>query len=465
MATNSYTATNVDGVTYALTYNGLLETYTLVVTYPTGGGTTETISGIPAANVLTTSGGTLTIASAALGSTYVIPPGVAGSVDITVVLATLVPNTVYIGGTATISSTVSALSGLSIHVDGGAATVASGTVAGALSNVEVYLDNGGSFSNGSAVASVLNNTTVNYGLNGGTFVANAGGSVLDLSSTTINGFDNATDKLQFENVDGTVDHYTITTVGSSQQIVLYSSTNTALVTADVAGTPFATGTVYQGQTGPLTIDDSGTTVTIDAGTSVFTCFLAGTRILTPKGEAAIETLRAGDLVLTPDGREIPIHWVGVNAISTTFADPARVRPIRVQAGAFAEQIPARDLYVSPDHSFYFEGSLIPAQLLVNDSTITQISSQGRVHYYHIELEPHDLLVAEGAAAESFLDIGSQRRVSLDGVTLIQRLAEPKTWEDACAPLLLTGPKLDQVKARLADRAMRVAAQGRLISAA
>ncbi|GAB0120062.1 Hint domain-containing protein [Acidisoma sp. 7E03] len=455
MATNDYTATNSDGVTYALTYHPLLGTYTLVITPPVGGGTPQTVDGIPAANVLTASGGTLAIASALVGSTYVVPPGVVGSIDITVALASLVPNTIYVGGDATISSTVSALSGLSVHIDGGSATVAPGTLAGALSDLTVYLDNGGTFGNGSAVASVLDNTTINYGLGGGTFVANAGGAVLDLSSTTINGFDAASDEIEFVGVSGTVDHYSITTVGSSQQIALYNSNNVALVTADVAGTPFATGTVFQGQSGPLTVDESGSTITVNAAASVFTCFLAGTRITTPTGEVEIELLRSGDLVMTPDGRSVAVRWVGANSVSTAFSDRDQVMPVRIQKGAFSSNVPARDLFVSPDHSFYFDGGLVPARLLVNGTTICQVDCGKRLVYYHIELEPHDLVLAEGAPTESFLDLGSQRKISVDGVVQLHRTEEPKSWEDSCAPLVLTGPALDRVRRLLSERARSI----------
>lgn len=353
MASGNYTATNANGVEYALTYHsgvlGLGANYDLTITYPAGGGPPKTITGIPAGNVLTTSGGTLTIASVLLGARYVIPPGVTSSVDITVALADLTPNTIYVGGTATIDSTVSVLAGLTVYVDGGSATAAGGVVAGALSGLTVDLDNGGTFSNGTALISLLNGTTINFGPKGGTFIANGGGAAINLSGLTINGFSNATDKIEFENLAAPVDHYSVSTSGSSQTITLYGADGASLGSVAVAGTTFPTGTVHQGESGPLTLSESGTTVTLDAAASVLTCFLTGTRIRTPQGDANIEALTIGDLVLTADGRALPVRWLGMSRVATRFADPLRVLPIRIAAGALGGSLPVRDLLVSPNH--------------------------------------------------------------------------------------------------------------------
>src|SRR4051794_5328758 len=80
------------------------------------------------------------------------------------------------------------------------------------------------------------------------------------------------------------------------------------------------------------------------------CFYPGTCIRTPVGEVAVETLRIGDMVLTAEGRAMPVRWLGRQTVSTLFADPLRVLPIRIAAGALAENLPARDLLVSPDHA-------------------------------------------------------------------------------------------------------------------
>ena len=97
--------------------------------------------------------------------------------------------------------------------------------------------------------------------------------------------------------------------------------------------------------------------------------MPGTLVATPDGERAIETLAIGDLVLTNEGRAMPVRWVGRQTVSTRFADPLRVLPIRVAAGALAENLPVRDLLVSPDHALLVDGILVQAGALVNGTTI------------------------------------------------------------------------------------------------
>jgi hypothetical protein len=134
------------------------------------------------------------------------------------------------------------------------------------------------------------------------------------------------------------------------------------------------------------------------------CFMAGTMIRTPDGEVAIETLKRGDLVLTNDGRSIPVDWLGVQTVSLRFADKMRVLPIRIRAGAIAENIPSRDLLVSTDHALLVEGALIQAGALVNGTSIVREANVPTTFtYYHVEVEDHSLILAENTPAETFVD--------------------------------------------------------------
>jgi hypothetical protein len=134
------------------------------------------------------------------------------------------------------------------------------------------------------------------------------------------------------------------------------------------------------------------------------CFCAGTRIRTVCGEAAVETLQRGDLVKTHDGRAVPVSWIGVQTVSRRFADPLRVQPIRVKAGALGDNVPCRDLRLSPDHALFIDGVLIQAGALVNGASIIRETAAPAVFvYYHIELDDHALILAENAPAETFVD--------------------------------------------------------------
>ena len=134
------------------------------------------------------------------------------------------------------------------------------------------------------------------------------------------------------------------------------------------------------------------------------CFYPGTLIRTPDGEVAVENLKPGDHVLTTEGVVKKINWLGRQTISTVFADPTRVLPVRIKAGALGENVPSRDLLVSPDHAMFVDGVLIQASALVNGTSIVREAGVPRVFtYFHIELDDHSLILAENAPAETFVD--------------------------------------------------------------
>jgi hypothetical protein len=153
----------------------------------------------------------------------------------------------------------------------------------------------------------------------------------------------------------------------------------------------------------------GATVTADS--AAFTvCFLAGTHIATPSGETPVETLAIGDLVLGADGRARLVRWIGRQTVVSVFANPQRNFPIRVTAGALADTVPSRDLLVSPDHALLVDGLLVQAAALVDGVAVRHEPAPAeRFTWYHIELEDHALVLAEGAPAETFVDNVTRRR--------------------------------------------------------
>ncbi len=157
------------------------------------------------------------------------------------------------------------------------------------------------------------------------------------------------------------------------------------------------------------LEDVPATFTYETGAFVV-CFLAGTRIATPEGETPVETLAIGDRVLTADGRVAPVRWVGVQTVVSVFAEPLRAFPIRIRAGALGEGLPVRDLFVSPDHALFLDGVLVQAGALVNGATVTRETAMPeRFTWFHVELEDHALILAEGVPAETFLDTATRRR--------------------------------------------------------
>jgi hypothetical protein len=156
------------------------------------------------------------------------------------------------------------------------------------------------------------------------------------------------------------------------------------------------------------------------------CFTAGTRLLTPAGEIPVEQLQPGDLLTLADGRTAPIRWLGRSTVATRFADPLRAFPIRIAAGALAENTPARDLRLSPEHALLIGGNLVQAGALVNGRSITRETRLPETYiYYHVELATHELILAEGAPAETFVD--NVDRMVFDNWEEHEALHSPDSW--------------------------------------
>ena len=152
------------------------------------------------------------------------------------------------------------------------------------------------------------------------------------------------------------------------------------------------------------------TISLDAANIPVACYARGTRILTIRGEVAVEELQVGDLVVTFAGREPPlkpVRWMGHRRIDLgQHSDPGNTHPIRFCAGSMDDGFPHRDLLVSPNHRMRVDDTLVTALELVNGATIVQESPK-EIEYWHIELDGHDVVLAEGMQAETYQDVGNR----------------------------------------------------------
>jgi hypothetical protein len=183
------------------------------------------------------------------------------------------------------------------------------------------------------------------------------------------------------------------------------------------------------------------------------CYVRGTRIATPRGAVAIETLRPGDDVLTASGAARQIRWLGHRAIDcTAHPDPASVWPVLVREDAFAPGVPVADLWLSPEHAVAIDGALVPVERLCNGRTVLQVR-RPEVEYWHLELGSHDLVLAEGLAAESYLDTGNRGGFVEGPAFAAAHPGHPVAhWSQTCLPMACDGPALHRAKAALLAQA-------------
>ena len=82
-------------------------------------------------------------------------------------------------------------------------------------------------------------------------------------------------------------------------------------------------------------------------------------------------------------------------------------PVRIARSALAPDVPHADLYVTAAHSLLIDGVLVPAELLINGTTITRYEAHeyDELEYFHIKLDGHNVVYAEGAPAETLLKVG------------------------------------------------------------
>jgi serralysin len=244
-------------------------------------------------------------------------------------------------------------------------------------------------------------TTATVNLNDGTFSSAAGltdNIFIEYGTRIDNAVGGAGNDVFTDNANAN-----IINGGGGTNTVVFSAARSTYTLTNSAGTITvqAAGGITDTLTNIQSLQFSDQTV---AASAIPVCFCAGTRIATPAGETQVQNLRIGDLVLTTDGKAERVRWIRRQSIACRFADPLTTLPIRIREGAIADGIPSRDLYVSPAHAVAIGGILIHAGALVNGTSITQPRTAPDVFiYYHIELNSHALILAEGLAAESFID--------------------------------------------------------------
>ena len=323
------------------------------------------------------------------------------------------------GSTLTATNGITLASGVVNDVAVGAAVSGYGTLDGNISGAGTVTASGGSLTLTKAVSndgsnplglvigngsSLLLTSTYGIGAVGSAPTINFQGSGDIFQAVNIGLYGNSILLGTISNFSGT-DLIKLGTFGTGDKIKGYDPINHTITITNATSDPSATHVFsFDPSTDVSSIHLTQELVGTTLSDVLTICFMAGTAIRTPEGEAPVETLKRGDLVLTADGEAKPVVWLGLQTIAARFADPVRNWPIRIAAGALADNTPSCDLLVSPDHALLVEGILIHAGALVNGTSIRRERQvPEKFVYYHVELEDHSLLLAANVPAETFVD--------------------------------------------------------------
>ena len=263
------------------------------------------------------------------------------------------------------------------------------------------------------------------------------------------------------------------TAGANDTVIIFNGqTQLGTVAADGSGAAtFTTPTLPSTGTFNFTARATDVAGNVSSASSPYTivedpsavCYVAGTCILTTAGEQPIETLVPGDLVLALTGDKLiprPVRWLGRRRVHlVAHPHPETAAPIRIRRGAIADDVPHRDLLVSPDHAIFIDGKLICARQMINSTTIWQDNGLTSVEYFHVELDTHSIVLAEGLPSESYLNTTGTRHFFANAnepVALHPELTDETDYASreagSCRPFVWDEENVRPVWHRLAERA-------------
>ena len=166
-----------------------------------------------------------------------------------------------------------------------------------------------------------------------------------------------------------------------------------------------------GAAGGGTVVIENTTIAALNSTNVnVACFAADTAITTPTGKTRVQDLRIGDRIVTNTSVPTTVRWIGRQTVQTALAG-AHQEPVRLMAGALGAGLPHRDLTLTADHGLLLDGLVINASALVNGRSIHFVphtTLPACMTYYHVETTAHQMILANGIAAESFMDAAGRQ---------------------------------------------------------
>jgi hypothetical protein len=161
-------------------------------------------------------------------------------------------------------------------------------------------------------------------------------------------------------------------------------------------------------------------------------------------------LAIGDLLPTMFGGMRPVQWVGRYPFKRN--DPSKpwvttALPVLISRSALAPNVPHSDLYVSQGHALFIDGVLVLARSLINGATIRLYEGRewNELEFFHIKLESHDVIYAEGAPCETLLNV-TENLVNF--ADYYRRYGAPQSEGQSCVPILSYGGRRSEIMSRL-----------------
>ena len=187
-----------------------------------------------------------------------------------------------------------------------------------------------------------------------------------------------------------------------------------------------------------------------------TCILRGTYVRSMFGDVPVESLKIGDMIQSSvTGEFRTIRWIGRRLLAGSSIDTEQLRkvhlPVRIARDAIAQGLPARDLYISPGHALLIGEYGVSARLLINGSSIRQVEAMEEIEYFHIELDSHDGMFAEGLPIETYLE--ADNRQAYDNAAEYEALypGDDPRLQQPCAKIDIPLVVLERIRANVNKR--------------
>ncbi len=152
--------------------------------------------------------------------------------------------------------------------------------------------------------------------------------------------------------------------------------------------------------------------------NLLVCFCRGTNIATGFGETPVEKLKVGDEILTADNGLQKIKWIGHRVLSAEeITQKPHIAPVRIRRDTLTKGVPREDTWLSPHHRVLVKSKIAKrmfseSQIFIDAKHLTKVRGIARdekrrgVTYYHIKLNNHEVVFANGMPCES-LYLGKQ----------------------------------------------------------